>query len=106
MVGSRVSFTLYVAKDSAMSLRATRRWKALLAQYPTESYWLEIKTLDEDGSASSALERDGITRTPAMVIRGTESARIIGDLAAESIGDTMEILSLCGLRPAPAEAKR
>lgn len=79
----------------------------MLAEYPTESYWLEIQTLGEDeaGAASAALERDGVTRTPVMVIRGSQSARIIGDLAAESIGDTMEILSVCGLRRARVEAK-
>lgn len=101
MQQSRVMLTLYVASGSELSRRAQKRWLALLTEYDPATFALEIRDVEDDSRSCDVLG-DRIAKTPVMIVRGSSSARILGDLEPEHVANAVAALSACGLRIRPS----
>ena len=75
----KVELILYLAGQTAASVRARRNLEALVAGHAGADISIEIKDVADDVDAA---ERDHVVFTPTLIVRaGGIETRAIGDLA-------------------------
>ena len=88
-----IEMVLYVAPESASSIRAQRNLEALLARYDEEQLELVVRDVAREPELAEA---DRVVFTPTLILRmGEAVARVVGDLVDASAVTNM--LAMGGL---------